>query len=399
MYFKKAFEGKNDWWRYVIVILVVSFGYLIGQLPLSLALYRSITNNPELDTSDLQAFQDNPDFGLFGINPNMGFTLLLTMFVGALVAFYFVFKPLHQREFRSLITPFTRINWSKIMFAFFCWLGLTLMFESVAYFIEPENYSFHFNFKTFVPLLLISMLILPLQTSMEELLFRGYMLQGLGLTKTKHILGFILSLFFGYGLYKIVCGSAGLTVADPSLRQMFAKMGIALLGILATVLLFMFLYRLFNKIELGENHWLDHHTRWLPLIITSIMFGLIHSMNPEIKEYGFYTMQLYYVSAGLVLGIMTIMDDGLELAFGVHAATNFSGAVFVGYTGAAIQTDALFKTQLVNPQLMTIFFFVISALFLLMLRYKFNWSSFSKIFKPIEVPDKNKDIDHLIDIL
>ena len=95
-------------------------------------------------------------------------------------------------------------------------------------------------------------------------------------------------------------------------------------------------------------------------------------------------MQSYYISAGLVLGILTIMDDGLELALGVHAATNFTGAVFVGYEGAAIQTDSLFLTNELNPTFMLIGFVIVSIIFLIVCKYKYGWSGFNKILEKVE---------------
>ena len=86
------------------------------------------------------------------------------------------------------------------------------------------------------------------------------------------------------------------------------------------------------------------------------------------------------------------MDDGLELALGVHAATNFAGAVFVGYNGAAIQTDSLFTAQEINPMYMTIGFVLVSIIFLIIMKYKYQWGSFKKLAEPITAPDDNSII-------
>ena len=309
MFFQKAQEGYNDWWRYVIVILVVFIGYFIGQIPLYLAVSRAVSEDPDLSESDLMALSENLDFSMLGINANMGFTLLIIMFLGAFTAMYFIFRPLHRREFRSLVTPSSRVNWSKIFFGFTIWLALGLTVELVAYIMNPEAYTFQFKINTFIPLVLISLFLLPIQTSTEEFIFRGYLMQGIG----------------------------------NGLRS-----------------------------------------KWAALVITSVLFGLTHSMNPEINEFGFGLMQSYYITAGLVLGLITIMDDGLELALGVHAATNFTGAVFVGYDGAAIQTESLFTTQELNPLFMLLAFIIISVIFIGLCKYKYNWGSFSKVLQRVE---------------
>ncbi|MGA0256765.1 MAG: type II CAAX prenyl endopeptidase Rce1 family protein [Saprospiraceae bacterium] len=321
MFFQRAQTGYNHWWRYIIVILVVLAGYVIGQTPLYLAIGRAVAENPDLGAGALEEFGRDPDFSMFDISSNMGFTLLLVMFLGAFAAFYFIFKPLHQREFRTLVTPSSRVDWPKIFFGFGFWLVLSLILEAVVYGFSPENYSFQFQWNTFIPLLLLSLFLLPVQTSTEEFFFRGYLMQGIGNSS--------------------ILRKAGLNL------------------------------------------------KCIPLILTSLMFGFVHSMNPEVTEFGYGVMQIYYVSAGLVLGVMTLMDDSLELALGVHAATNFTGAVFVGYEGAAIRTDSLFLTQELDPVLMTLGFVIISLTFLLVCKYRFNWGSFGKLFSRVEAREED----------
>jgi membrane protease YdiL (CAAX protease family) len=54
-------------------------------------------------------------------------------------------------------------------------------------------------------------------------------------------------------------------------------------------------------------------SRWWAFIIPTVLFALLHSANPEIKEYGFGVMMAQYLFMGLMLGIMSILDDGIEL--------------------------------------------------------------------------------------
>lgn len=82
--------------------------------------------------------------------------------------------------------------------------------------------------------------------------------------------------------------------------------------------------------------------KWFPLIFTSLFFGLAHSANPEVAEMGMITM-VFYVGTGLMLGIMTLMDDGLELALGFHLGNNLLAALLVTADWSALQTDAIFK--------------------------------------------------------
>ena len=92
MYFKQAFKGENDWWRYLVVTLLVFIGYNVGGIPLELARLKLQDQNAELGSPDLSTFMQN--FEQFGINTNLGLTLMLVFFVAAITVFYFVFSPL-----------------------------------------------------------------------------------------------------------------------------------------------------------------------------------------------------------------------------------------------------------------------------------------------------------------
>jgi len=124
--------------------------------------------------------------------------------------------------------------------------------------------------------------------------------------------------------------------------------------------------------------------RWIPLVITSVIFGSMHFMNPEVEKFGFYTMMTYYIGTGLFLGIITLMDDSLELALGIHAATNIYSAVFVTFSGSALQTPALFKMAEVNISLMLPIFFLAAAIFILICSKKYAWTDWTKCYGNVE---------------
>jgi len=378
-----------------LVTIAVLIGYQIGSAPLVMALYRAKAKHPELDI-DVQKFFSDPDFSLYKINDNLGLTLMLLVFVAALVTFYFLFRPIHKREFKTLTRTKTTLNWGKIFFAFFLWLSLSACFEAIGYFMAPEGYSFTFRWNTFFPLLAICIFILPIQTSFEELFFRGYLMQGVGISRWTHIVAILAAALFAYFIHNAV--SASLTLnRDPIEAVTYdpvAKFGSLLIfGLLAFVLV-----KVIQKREPKLDSSKPHNYKFIPLIVTSILFGLVHSANPEIEKFGFMTMQMYYISAGLLLGIITLMDDSLELALGVHAATNFTGAVLVGYDGGAIKTESIFTSHELNAQLMLAGFLVIAVIFLLIVKSKYKWGSFSKILEPIYKPDEDLAVNQLFKI-
>jgi len=132
--------------------------------------------------------------------------------------------------------------------------------------------------------------------------------------------------------------------------------------------------------------------RWAPLFITSVGFGLLHGLNPEVEKLG-PIMMVFYIGTGLILGIMTLMDEGLELALGFHAANNMFTALLVTSDWSALQTDSLLIytadpekiafTEIAAPVL------IIYPLLLLLLSKKYGWKNWKdKLFGKVEEPPK-----------
>ncbi|UKM63755.1 CPBP family intramembrane metalloprotease [Flavobacteriaceae bacterium GSB9] len=121
--------------------------------------------------------------------------------------------------------------------------------------------------------------------------------------------------------------------------------------------------------------------KWVPLLITSMGFGLMHMANPEVEKMG-YIIMVYYIGTGLFLGIITLMDEGLELALGFHVANNLFTALLVTADWTAFQTDSILK-DLSDPTemaLMDIFVpvFVVFPILLVILSKKYKWNNWSE---------------------
>ena len=114
--------------------------------------------------------------------------------------------------------------------------------------------------------------------------------------------------------------------------------------------------------------------KWVVVILTSFLFMLVHSTNPEIKQYGLGIMLCYYFLAGLLLGLVTLFDNRLELALGMHAGMNMYGAIFVGYEGGAIQTDSVLKMSDINAPMMVLTLIVAGLVFIFLAKRNFKWS-------------------------
>jgi membrane protease YdiL (CAAX protease family) len=274
--------------------LIFIFFNFIGQIPLSLYI---------ISQSDLVGeFTSHQDlFSKLPSNPTL--FLILLPFAVVLPFIYLVVTRLHQRSFLSLITSRDRVDYKKTLFSFFLWGIVSALMVIFDYMMSPEDYVWNFKPLTFLILLLISVVMIPLQTSMEELIFRGYLMQGFGV------------------LFK---------------------------------------------------------NRWMPLLITSILFGLLHIWNPEIDKLGIHLIW-YYIGTGLFLGVITLMDEGIELALGFHAANNLVTALLVTASWTAFQTESLFIDNSEPSLGMELIFTlaVIYPLLALIFAKKYQWKNWT----------------------
>lgn len=87
----------------------------------------------------------------------------------------------------------------------------------------------------------------------------------------------------------------------------------------------------------------------VPLILTSLVFGLLHIANPEVEAYGVGIMMVYYCSFGLFLALLTILDEGLELAIGVHAVNNLFSFLVISYPDMALDSPSVLMQNQLDP--------------------------------------------------
>ncbi len=136
----------------------------------------------------------------------------------------------------------------------------------------------------------------------------------------------------------------------------------------------------FMRAYLMQGIGLATRSRAVSLFATSIIFGLMHSANPEVEQMG-WSIMIYYIGTGFFLGVITLMDEGIELALGFHAANNLIGALLVTSNWTAFQTNSLFIdiTPVENISISSLFVQVL--IFLPLLTFIFarvygwkNWS-------------------------
>jgi membrane protease YdiL (CAAX protease family) len=297
MFLEQAINGKNKFWKYILGLIFIMGASFLGQLPmLGLILFQTFFRGKIYPTTDAEL--------LHFFEPNLNLFLLLISFVFSLAGIYFAVRFVHRQKFLSIVTGREKIDWKRVGYSFTIWSIFTVISTLLMYLMYPADFEINFQLIPFLILVVIATLLVPIQTSVEELIFRGYLMQG------------------------------------------FAN--------------------------LSKN-------KWFPLLMTSSIFGLMHLFNPEVSKMGNIIM-VYYIGTGLLLGIMTLMDDGMELALGFHAANNLIGALLVTSDWSAFQTYSIFK-DVSQPEAgsdIIIPVIVIYPLLLIIFGLKYRWSGWKE---------------------
>lgn len=285
MFIEQGYKSDYSFWKYLLIP-----GAFIGLMVLNFLAIELL----QIDVDALmQSEIERKGASRFLIE------MLIPFAIGLGLLFFWV-KLIHKQAITALTTSRKSIDWKRVSFAFLLWGSITTVMVTIDYQLSPENYEWNFNLSKFLILLVIATLLIPLQTSFEEYLFRGYLMQGLGIAVK-------------------------------------------------------------NK--------------WFPLLLTSLIFGLMHIANPEVEKIG-YIIMVYYIGTGLFLGILTLMDEGLELALGFHAANNLVTALLVTANWTAFQTDSVLK-DMSEPAAgfdILVPVFVIFPILLFVFSKKYNWT-------------------------
>lgn len=184
MYIEQIRKQTNASWLYVVGVFILGIVLLIGNLPFGVVLMRKIGANATQLTMTEQ---------LQVLPPNTTLFLLLLPFALVFGAILIVTKVLHKLSLRELITSRSKVDWQRIGFGFGSVLVASILMLIASYFIDPTSIQWNFKPKAFAVLVVISVLMVPLQTSAEELFFRGYLMQGLGRIFPMRLVPFVLS--------------------------------------------------------------------------------------------------------------------------------------------------------------------------------------------------------------
>ena len=242
-----AHQGKNNWWRYLLTSAVAWIGPFILIL---------IVLIPFIILSHPVKMDINPDNVVNTINPLLLMVMLGVYYILSFVLFYLCSRFIQGKTMKKMITTVSKFNWKNVLKGAGLWsiiIGASLVVDVL---ISPSPVKLSLDLPFFT-LLIASLIIFAIQASFEEIFFRGYLMQGIGLLTRKP---------------------------------------------------------------------------FIPLFLTSVIFAIGHFWNGTSIITGITAVVNMFIF-GMVLGIITLGENGLETAIGAHIANNILVTSIVGNVG------------------------------------------------------------------
>lgn len=170
-YVEAAKWGKYRWWRYVLGLVVIFFvGLVVGGIATSRIAF--LLGGQE----GFAAFR-RLDYAAFG--PVGGFVAFRAIFPFFLAGILIAVTLIHQRHPRTLVTAREKISWRRVGHGFVAWFVPFCLIAGLGqYFFYPDTFSFNFDLTTFALFVPFALIFTAIQTTTEELFFRGYIVQG-----------------------------------------------------------------------------------------------------------------------------------------------------------------------------------------------------------------------------
>ena len=295
MFISQNLDNENHFGKYILGSLIVILIAALGQMPWMIAIYIKTV------VLENKNFPLNDSLMMKSLDSNLTLFMLTLSFAFGLMALFFVIKYIHKQTILSVTTARTKIDYKRIAFSFVLWAIITIVTTLLTFFLTPELFVINFKLVPFLILFLVATIMIPIQTSCEEYIFRGYLMQGFaGISKNK----------------------------------------------------------------------------WFPLLMTSLIFGGMHALNPEVDKLG-YSVMIYYIGTGLFLGILTLMDNGIELSLGFHAANNLIGALLITADWTVFQTNSILidksEPEIFSGILLPVF--IIYPILLFIFSKKYGWNN------------------------
>lgn len=255
--------GNSKWWSWWVGFVVICICYLLlGSIP---AVIGAMMGLIVIDGSG----------GMMGGSANpVQFVLLMFSPVMLFVGVWVAQRAVHHRTLRELTTAHT-FRWPLVWQSMVVWLGLSIVATTVEWLVYPGRYEWSFDLWQWLLIAPLLLLLIPVQASGEELMFRGYLLQ--------------------------------------AMTRLWAQPAFL-------------------------------------IVLSGVAFMLPHLGNPEIGKAlgGEIPMALNYFLMGVGTAWLSIRDNGIERAIGIHVVNNWYAGILVGYAGSVLGTPTIVHSTVID---------------------------------------------------
>jgi hypothetical protein len=167
--------GRPGAWRWILGVVTILFFWMI--------------------LGAVQALAGGGNPGDTGYLPYIALNL---SFVAMLLGLWIAVRVIHRRPFLTLATPLRRLRPKLLALGFGAMLVGVTVATAAEYLVARPEVSFQFNAGRYLMFLPVVLVLTSIQTTAEELLFRGYLLQGTALwTRNVVVLAMLNGVLFG----------------------------------------------------------------------------------------------------------------------------------------------------------------------------------------------------------
>jgi uncharacterized protein len=314
MFLEQAQDGKNDVGRWLALLVIISVAItIIGTIPVQILVYLQTAASPDLIPN-----LENPlDLSVFDISAPIQLLFLIMPYLMGILALALLIKPIHERRAITLISGSIPFRWSHFFWGGKIWLLLVFIYTLIISSIDKHSINIDIDSISLLKTCLVMILLVPIKTGLEEILFRGYLMQG-------------IHQFIRY--------------------------------------------------------------KWLNLVITALIFAGSQVYLSENKDNEAILVFIQYLLFGILLSLCAILDDGLEMAWGVNSINT----IFIGILSLSERnSDSIRLSQLhfSNKSYGIGALLIISALFMYSANKKFKWIGWSTLFARSEQVVKVSELD------
>jgi membrane protease YdiL (CAAX protease family) len=218
-YIKRAEQGNRSALSFVATIFLCVGALIFGQ---SVPLLAAIFFKQALQGKEIPGAEDlGTTEKILGYFPyHISFSLLMLGFVFLIIALWVCVKFIHRRKFATLWSDEDRFRTKDFLKGLFISLILFVSADLVIHYFDPTYHKWVFDPAKFWIYLPFALVLIPLQTLSEELFFRGYLYQGIGMASKSPWTALIMSSVV-FGLFHF--GNSEMSIS-------FWKMGIIYIG-------------------------------------------------------------------------------------------------------------------------------------------------------------------------